>query len=138
ILAIYGGLALSVNFRTAAVGIQSDEATYYLMAYSLAEDGDLEYRREDLERGFREFESGPSGIFLKRGTDVTGFRFTARPPFVEFPGVPDRDTSRLYFGKSYAYPIVAAPFVKVLGTNEFLAVNALLLWGGFFAVYVFT
>ncbi len=138
ILAIYGGLALSVDFKTAAVGIQSDEATYYLMAYSLAEDGDLEYRREDLERGFREFESGPSGIFLKRGTDVTGFRLTARPPFVEFPGVPDRDTSRLYFGKSYAYPLMAAPFVKVLGTNGFLAANALLLWGGFFAVYIFT
>lgn len=138
ILAIYGGLALSVDFKTAAVGIQSDEATYYLMAYSLADDGDLEYRREDLARGFREFESGPSGIFLKRGTDVTGFGLTGRPPFVAFPGVPDPDTARLYFGKSYVYPLAAAPFVKLFGTNGFLIVNAVLLWVGFFAIYLFT
>jgi hypothetical protein len=138
IAAIYGGLALTVDFKTAAIGIQSDEATYYLMGYSLAEDGDLEYRVEDLERGFREFPSGPSGIFLKRGTDVTGFRLTPQPPFVAFPGVPDPDESRLYFGKSFAYPLLAAPFVKILGTNGFLVVNALLLWALFFVVYLFT
>lgn len=138
IAAIYGGLALSVDFKTAAVGIQSDEATYYLMAYSLAEDGDLEYRREDLERGFREFSSGPSGIFLKRGTDVTGARLTARPPFIEFRGVPDPDTSRLYFGKSFLYPLAATPFVWLLGTNGFLLTNAVLLWAAFFAIYLFT
>jgi hypothetical protein len=99
IAAVYGGLALSVDFKSAAGGIQSDEATYYLMAYSLVEDGDLEYRQEDLTRGFREFPSGPSGIFLKRGTDVTAVGLTGRPPFIEFRGVPDPDTSRLLFGK---------------------------------------
>lgn len=138
IAAIYGGLALTVDFKTASGGIYSDEATYYLMAYSLAVDRDLEYRQEDLARGFREFESGPSGIFLKRGTDVTGFRLTARPPFVEFPGVPDPDRSRLYYGKSYVYPLAAAPFVWLAGTNGFLLLNALLLWAAFFVVYQFT
>src|SRR5690606_36571720 len=137
IAAVYGGLALSVDFKSASGGIQSDEATYYLMAYSLAFDGDLEYRQEDLERGYREFATGPSGIFLKRGTDVTGFRVTARPPFVEFPGVPDPDPSRLYFGKSYLYSLVAAPFVRILGTNGFLLLNAILLWAGFFVAYLF-
>lgn len=137
VAAIYGGMALSVDFKSAAGGIQSDEATYYLMTYSIAFDGDLEYRRDDLVRGFREFPSGPSGIFLKRGTDVTGFRLTARPPFVQFPGVPDPDTSRLYFGKSYLYPLVAAPFVRAFGTNGFLLLNALLLAGAFFVVYLF-
>src|SRR5690606_22057716 len=138
VLAVYGGLAVSVDFRSASGGIHSDEATYYLMAYSLAFDGDLEYRSEDLERAFREFATGPSGIFLKRGTDVTGVRFTLRPPFVEFPGVPDPDPSRLYFGKSYAYPLAAAPFVRLFGTNGFLVLNTLLLWAAFMAVYLFT
>ncbi len=138
IAAIYGGLASTVDFKTTSGGIFSDEATYYLMAYSLAFDGDLEYRQEDIARGYREFESGPSGIFLKRGTDVTGVRLTTRPPFVEFPGVPDPDTSRLYYGKSYVYPLAAAPFVRLAGTNGFLMLNALLLWAAFFAVYLFT
>jgi hypothetical protein len=138
IAAIYGGLALSVDFKSAAGGIQSDEATYYLMAYSLAEDGDLEYREEDLTRGFREFPSGPSGIFLKRGTDVRSVGVTGRPPFIEFRGTPDPDTSRLYFGKSFIYPLAAAPFVWLLGTNGFLLVNVLLLWAAFMVVYLVT
>lgn len=137
IAAIYGGFALSVDFRSASGGIQSDEATYYLMAYSLAFDGDLEYRREDLERAFREFPTGPSGIFLKRGTDVTGMRLIASPPFVAFPGVPDPDDDRLYYGKSYIYSLAAAPFVRLAGTNGFLLLNALLLWAAFFVVYLF-
>ncbi len=70
VLAIYGGLALTIDFPKAAIGIQSDEATYYMMGYSLAKDGDLEYRREDLVRVWREFSSGPSGLFLKRGRDI--------------------------------------------------------------------
>ena len=44
VLFVYGGLALSVDFPRAAYGFQSDEATYYMMAYSLARDGDLEVR----------------------------------------------------------------------------------------------
>ena len=47
---VYGGLALTVDFPRAALGFQSDEATYYMMAHSLADDGDLTYRREDLVR----------------------------------------------------------------------------------------
>ena len=70
VLAIYGGLALSVDFPHASFGFQSDEATYYMMAHSLARDGDLEYRREDLARVWREFPSGPSGVFLKQGRTV--------------------------------------------------------------------
>ncbi len=60
----------SVDFPRAALGIQSDEATYYMMGHSLAQDGDLTYRREDLTRVWREFPSGPSGVFLKRGRDI--------------------------------------------------------------------
>ena len=112
-LCVYGSLALSVNFPKAAYGFQSDEATYYMMGYSLAEDGDLAYRKEDLVRVWREFPSGPSGVFLKKGRTLQG--------------APDPDPSRYYFGKSFIYPLVAAPFVKVFGTNGFLVLHAILI-----------
>jgi hypothetical protein len=111
-LCVYGALALTVNFPKAAYGFQSDEATYYMMGYSLADDGDLAYRKEDLVRVWREFPSGPSGVFLKKGRTLKG--------------APDPDPSRYYFGKSFIYPLVAAPFVKVFGTNGFLLLHAIL------------
>ena len=40
-LCVYGTLALAVDFPRAAQGFKSDEATYYMMAYSLIEDADL-------------------------------------------------------------------------------------------------
>jgi hypothetical protein len=112
-LCVYGGLALTVDFPRAALGFKSDEATYYMMAYSLAEDGDLAYRKEDLTRVWREFPSGPTGVFLKKGRTIKG--------------AVDPDPNRLYYGKSFIYPLVAAPFVKVFGTNGFLVLHALLL-----------
>ena len=127
VLAIYGGLALTVDFPSAALGIQSDEATYYMMGHSLAEDGDLAYRREDLARVWREFPSGPAGVFLKKGRSVTGIGLTAHPPFIDVHSAPDPDAGRLYFGKSFIYPLIAAPFVLVFGTNGFLVLHALLL-----------
>ncbi|MEO6222114.1 MAG: hypothetical protein ABIP90_02615 [Vicinamibacterales bacterium] len=146
VFAIYGGLAFFVDpvearrtaVNPAAVpGFQGDEATYYMMGRSLALDGDLEYRREDLERTRREFVPGPNGVFLKRGVDVTGVRLISRPPFIEFPGVRDRDQSRLYYGKSFIYPLVAAPAVKIFGTRGFYVTNALLLALAFLCSYLF-
>jgi len=137
VLAIYGGLALTVDFPAAAMGIQSDEATYYMMGRSLAEDGDLTYRRTDLERVWREFPSGPAGVFLKKGRDIEGVEFTSRPPFVTVRSGPDRDAGRLFFGKSFVYPAAAAPFVYVLGTNGFLLLNALLLAVSVLCAYLF-
>jgi len=133
----YTVLGLSVDVPDAKHGLWSDEATYLLMGHSLAADGDLEYRHEDLERVLAEYPTGPSGVFLKRGTDVTGVGLTLRPPFVEFRGVPDPDRTRLYYGKSFVYPLVAAPFVFVFGTNGFLVLNALLLGTAVLAAYVF-
>ena len=123
-LAIYGGLALTIDFPKAAIGIQSDEATYYMMGYSLAKDGDLEYRREDLVRVWREFSGGPSGLFLKQGRDIVEGGLMLRPPFVWTRTQPDPDPSRYYYGKSFAYPLAAAPFVRVFGTNGFLVLHA--------------
>lgn len=137
LVCVYGGLALSVDFPRAAIGIQSDEATYYMMGHSLAEDGDLTYRREDLQRVWREFSSGPSGLFLKRGRDVQRAGLMLRPPFVWFETGPDPDRGRFFFGKSFIYPLIAAPFVKLLGTNGFLLLHALLLGGVAWCAFLF-
>jgi hypothetical protein len=112
-LCVYGALALTVDFPRAAYGFHSDEATYYMMAKSLVEDHDLAYRRDDLVRVWKEFPSGPAGLFLKRGRTISGG--------------PDPDQRRYFFGKSFIYPLAAAPFVAVFGTKGFLVLHALLL-----------
>ena len=122
-LCVYGGLALTVDFPKAAFGFQSDEATYYMMGHSLAEDGDLAYRKEDLVRVWREFPSGPAGVFLKKGRALNGG--------------PDPDGSRYFYGKSFIYPLAAAPFVKVFGTNGFLVLHALLIASVLLCSYLF-
>jgi hypothetical protein len=137
ILALYGGLALAVDFPRAAIGIQGDEATYYMMAYSFALDHDVTYRREDLVRVWREFPAGPTGLFLKRGQDVKGLSLTWRPPFVTIRGDRDPDETRLFYAKSFIYPLVAAPFVWGFGTNGFLLLHALLLAAATLAAYLF-
>jgi hypothetical protein len=136
LLCVYGAVAVSVGFPRAAFGIQSDEATYYMMGHSLAEDGDLAYRREDLARVWREFPSGPSGVFLKKGTDLD-LRATGGAPFVTIERRPDPDAGRLFYGKSYLYPLAASPFVLLFGTNGFLVLHAVLLALVLFAAYLF-
>ena len=71
-LCVYGALALTVDFPRARTGLQSDEATYYMMGLSLVHDGDLTYRREDLVRVWKEFPAGPAGVFLKKGRKIGG------------------------------------------------------------------
>ena len=56
-------------------GFWGDGATYYAMAWSLAEDGDLRYEARDVFRVRREFPSGPQGLFLKRASG--GLRWDA-------------------------------------------------------------
>jgi hypothetical protein len=137
LLGVYGGLALTVDFPRAGQGIQSDEATYYMMGHSLAEDGDLTYHREDLVRVWREFPSGPTGLFLKRGRDVLDAGIMRRPPFVWTRSQPDGDQSRLFYGKAFIYPLFAAPFVRVFGTNGFFVLHALLLALATWCSYLF-
>jgi hypothetical protein len=136
-LVLYGGLALTVDFPKAAIGIQSDEATYYMMGHSLAADGDLTYRREDLVRVWHEFPSGPTGVFLKKGRAIDRMGLMLRPPFVWTATRPDTDPNRYFYGKSFAYPLFAAPFVRVFGTNGFLVLNALLMAAAVLCGYVF-
>jgi hypothetical protein len=130
------GFALSVKFPVVAFGFQSDEATYYSLGHSIAEDWDMQFQRKDLIRVWREFPTGPEGIFLKRGRSVQ-IEPQARPPFVRWVKGPDPRTDRLYYGKSFIYPMVAAPFIMLVGTNGFLVLHALLLTACFGAVYAF-
>ena len=108
--------ALFINPVRTTYGLKSDEATYVSMALSIAHDGDLAFQQRDLARFWPFYESGPEGIFLKRGK-----------------GPEDR----LYFGKSFIYPLVAAPFVRVAGLNGLLLLNVLLLAGTFVCLYLY-
>ena len=112
-LSIYGTFAVAVNLPKATYGFKSDEATYYMMGLSLAYDGDLAYRKKDLVRVWREFPSGPTGVFLKRGQTVNG--------------ASDPDQGRYFYGKSFIYPLFAAPLILLFGSNGFLLLNALSL-----------
>ncbi len=120
--------ALTVDFpKVTGGGFFSDGATYYSLAHSLAADLDFEFSREDLVRVWREYQTGPEGIFLKRGRDLQGLRLTSSVPFVEIAATADWDSSRLYYGKSFIFPLVAAPLVRLFGTNGFLVLHAILM-----------
>jgi hypothetical protein len=129
--------ALTVDFRRSVQGFFGDASTYYSLAYSLAEDFDFEFRRDDLVRVWREFPTGPEGIFLKRGRDVLGIAWSSAPPFFRIESVQDPDTGRLYYGKGFIYPLFAAPFVWLFGTNGFLVFHALLMTLCFACAYGF-
>ena len=105
--------ALSVDFAKASGGFAGDAATYYTLGHSLAHDLDFEYRRDDLVRVWEEFPSGPEGIFLKRSG------------------------GRIYYAKAYIYPLLAAPFIRLFGTNGFLVLHALLMTLCFACAYAF-
>jgi hypothetical protein len=138
IVLIYGVASLRQPYATKAGGFWGDNATYYMMGQSLAKDGDLAYRGEDLRRVLREFPSGPDGLFLKKGRSVTGIHLTTKPPFLVIDGVEESDSApRFFFGKSFIYPLFAAPFVALFGTNGFLVFNTLLLAVAFLAAYWF-
>jgi hypothetical protein len=97
--------ALSVDSPRAAGGeFWGDGATYYAMASSLGHDLDLRFEARDLERVRREYPRGPQGIFLKRGRG-----------------------GWIYYAKAFAYPLAAAPLVRVLGIRGLLLANALAL-----------
>jgi hypothetical protein len=101
----------------------ADGATYHGMAWSLAEDLDLRFEARDALRARREFPSGPQGIFLKRTwgglvADPDGGFPWLRPWHGE-----ERDKP-VYYAKSFAYPLVAAPLVKLMGTRGLLVTNA--------------
>jgi len=86
-------------------GFFSDESSYFSILQSLAFDGDLEYTRADIVRIREKFWVGPMGIFLRKSTD-----------------------GRLYYAKSFVYPLAAAPFFRLFGTHGILLANGLMIF----------
>ena len=107
-----------------------------MLGHSLARDFDFQYERKDLIRVWEEF-SGPEGVFLKTGKDVE-IRGSSAFPFFRWVKRedPERD-KRLYFSKSYIYPLIAAPFIVFFGTNGFLVLHAILIAFDLLVIYLF-
>jgi hypothetical protein len=130
--------AVSVDFpKASGGGFKGDEATYYVLGHSIARDFDFQYERKDLVRVWEEFRTGPQGIFLKEGK-ANDIRGSSGFPFLQRIKLDDpRRDSRLYFSKSYIYPLFAAPFIMLFGTNGFLVLHALLMGLNLLVAYLF-
>jgi hypothetical protein len=137
VLFVVGGvLAMAVDVPRTGYGLKSDEANYVAAALSAAYDGDLAFDRNDLVRFEGLYHQGPDGIFLKRGK-VLRFHVDRSFPFVHKIKREDPNPNRLYFGKSIAYSVAAAPFVRAFGLNGLLLFHVLLLAATSVAAYVF-
>lgn len=110
---VFFAAGLTINPLKITRAFFSDESVYYTMGYSFAYDGDMEFRREDLVRVYKEFAAGPQGIVLK---------------------INERDQN-IVFGKGYLYSLIAAPFLWVFHTNGFFILHALLLWLNLLCAY---
>jgi len=99
------GYALFVNLPVMQNHFLSgDQATYFSMTQSIAHDLDLQWSKKDLIRYKDVILAGPIGIFLKKGQD-----------------------GRIFFAKSFAYSLFAAPFVRLFGINGHYVFHAVLL-----------
>jgi hypothetical protein len=111
-----------------------DGSTYYSMAWSLAEDGDLRYEARDLLRVQREMGMGPEGLFLKRTRGGLTLDGSEGFPWLHRLRAPENQQP-LYFAKAIVYPLAAAPFVKLFGTRGLFLANVaflgLALWLGY-------
>lgn len=86
--------------------LKADEAAYYLMAQSLARDGDLELRVEDVDRLFLEYPFQPANNLIVMSDD--GWR-------------------SVFYGKPFVYSLAAAPFARLFGANGLVFLNMALL-----------
>jgi hypothetical protein len=103
VFAVFLGYAIFVNHPPKVNGfLFADQAVYFAMTESIAFDGDLEYTKKDLARYYQSYAAGPVGIFLKKAED-----------------------GRIFYAKSFAYPLFAAPFVRLFGVNGFFVFHAL-------------
>ena len=125
--------ALVVDFPGRSEGqFWSDGATYYSMAWSLAEDLDLRYEVNDLYRVRREFPAGPQGVFLKRASGGLQWDPGAGFPWLHRIGP---DEPRIYYAKSFAHTLFAAPLVALFGTPGLMLTNALAMIVALFLGY---
>ncbi len=64
-------------------------------------------------------------------------RLDGTAPFLHVDVRPDADPIRLYFAKSFLYPLFAAPFIWLAGTNGFLVLHVLVVLATFLCAYAF-
>lgn len=88
--------------------LKADEAAYLMMASSLAFDHDLRVEVADIDRLFEDFHYLPTSNVVLATTD--GWQSVT-------------------YGKPWVYSALAAPFVRVLGSNGLIAFNMLLFVG---------
>jgi hypothetical protein len=86
-------------------GFFSDESGYFSIIQSLAYDFDIKYEEKDLVRIKKIFPPGPVGFFLQKVAK-----------------------NRYYYAKSFAYPLLAAPFFRILSIRGILLFNGLMLF----------
>lgn len=86
--------------------LKSDEPAYYLMALSLAHDGDLAVGTGDLERAFEEFPYRPVNNLIL---------------------MTDDGWHTVLYGKPYLYSLFAAPFAAIAGAGGMVFFNMALL-----------
>ncbi len=99
------GLSLFINLPVVDQHfLFADQAVYYALTQSIAYDFDLEYTKKDLIRYYHDFMAGPQGIFLKKARN-----------------------DKIFYAKSWAYSLFAAPFVRVFGYNGFFVFHSILL-----------
>jgi len=119
------GATLAVDLPRLSGGqFWGDGATYHAMAWSLARDGDLRFEAKDLERVRHEYPDGPQGLFLKRASGGLTLDAAAGFPWVRRVRA---EEGRLYYAKSFVYPLAVAPLVAVCGTRGLTLANGLLL-----------
>lgn len=104
-------LACNLDYHRAVNYLFSDEAVYYMMAQSFAYDQDLEYAQKDLARVYQDgWQAGPQGVFLNKIHE------------------------KIYYSKSFIYPLFLAPFLFLFGFKGFLFLNMglflLMIWIG--------
>ncbi|MDA1091852.1 MAG: hypothetical protein O3A25_01075 [Acidobacteria bacterium] len=129
-------LALSIDAPRTLRGIKGDEATYVAMAMSLAYDRDLVYVSDDEERFFAVYQTGPQGIYLKKGVK-SFFEVDSVFPYVHRGTYPEGRDDRLFFGKAFISSVFAAPFVLLAGVNGMVWFNVTLLAGMVWCGYRF-
>lgn len=96
--------------------LKADEAAYYLMALSLARDGDLQVQVEDVDRVFEEFPFQPVNNMIV---------------------MTDDGWNTVYYGKPYIYSLFAAPFAVLFGANGLVFFNMALMMGMVWMGYLY-
>jgi len=83
-----------------------DTSSYYMQIQSIAEDHDIQYLPNDIDRAIEtRFDDLPAGLFLIKTED-----------------------GKYFYGKEYSYALFASPFYKLFGNNGILLFNALMFY----------